>query len=95
MSSGKVILGVLGGIAAGAVLGILFAPQKGTVTRKKIKKKKDAFVEDLNDIKGEVSDFVENITEKISSLSESVSEIAHKAKSKTEGEKVGSNHNHL
>ena len=93
MNSGKVILGVLGGIAAGAVLGILFAPHKGTVTRKKIKRKKDSFVEDLKDIKEEVSDFVESMSEKMSSISENVSEMAHKAKSKVDGEKVGSNHN--
>lgn len=39
MNSGKVILGVLAGVAAGAILGILFAPDKGSETRKKIAKK--------------------------------------------------------
>ena len=36
MKSGKVLLGVLAGAAAGALLGILFAPEKGTKTRKMI-----------------------------------------------------------
>ena len=36
MKQGQIVLGVLAGIAAGAVLGILFAPDKGTITRKKI-----------------------------------------------------------
>ena len=36
MNSSKVLLGVLGGVAAGAIAGILFAPAKGTKTRKRI-----------------------------------------------------------
>lgn len=36
MESGKVMLGMLGGLAAGALLGILFAPHKGSKTRSKI-----------------------------------------------------------
>lgn len=36
MSSGKLFLGILAGIATGATLGILFAPEKGSTTRKKL-----------------------------------------------------------
>ncbi len=36
MNSSKVLLGVLGGVAAGAIAGILFAPAKGARTRKRI-----------------------------------------------------------
>lgn len=36
MESGKVFLGVLAGVAIGAVLGILLAPEKGSVTRNQI-----------------------------------------------------------
>ena len=36
MKNNQVILGVLGGLAAGALLGILFAPHKGSKTRKMI-----------------------------------------------------------
>jgi hypothetical protein len=45
MSSGKVLLGVLAGVAAGAFLGILFAPDKGLNTRKKIVKKGEDYAD--------------------------------------------------
>jgi gas vesicle protein len=49
MSTGKLILGVLGGVAAGALLGVLFAPEEGKVTRKKIKTKANDSAEDLKE----------------------------------------------
>ena len=36
MSTAKVVLGVVVGAAAGALLGVLFAPSKGTVLRRSI-----------------------------------------------------------
>jgi gas vesicle protein len=45
MDSGKVVLGVLAGIATGAILGILFVPAKGTEKRKKICKKETVCVD--------------------------------------------------
>ena len=49
MKTDKVILGVLGGLAAGAIMGILFAPDKGEKTRKKIKRKSNDYADDLKD----------------------------------------------
>ena len=47
MKTSKVVLGVLGGVAVGAIAGILFAPDKGTETRKKIMKKGNDLKKDL------------------------------------------------
>ncbi len=47
MSTNKVILGVLAGLATGAILGILFAPDKGSETRKKISKKTTDTLDDI------------------------------------------------
>jgi gas vesicle protein len=49
MKANKITLGVLGGIATGAVLGILFAPAKGADTRKKILQKGNNYADDLKD----------------------------------------------
>lgn len=49
MSRGRIIWGVLAGIAAGAAIGILFAPDKGSATRKNIVHKGEAYVDDLKE----------------------------------------------
>jgi gas vesicle protein len=77
MSSGKVFLGLLAGVAAGALLGVLFAPDKGSVTRKKILKKGEDYAEGIKD---KVDDFLDAINEKV----EEVKEEAGKVKSKAE-----------
>lgn len=47
MSKEKIIFGALAGIAVGALLGVLFAPDKGSVTRKKIFRKSDDYLDEL------------------------------------------------
>lgn len=42
----RIVLGLLAGAAIGSLLGVLFAPDKGSETRKKIRKK----AEDLKDV---------------------------------------------
>lgn len=49
MSSGKVVLGLLAGAAAGALAGILFAPAKGSRTRRRIMRKGENYIGDLKD----------------------------------------------
>ena len=49
MNSSKVLLGVLGGVAAGAIAGILFAPAKGSKTRKRIVNKGTGYAKDVKE----------------------------------------------
>jgi gas vesicle protein len=49
MTTGKAALGVLAGIAAGAVIGMLLAPDKGDRLRKKISRKSEDLAEAIDD----------------------------------------------
>jgi len=79
MSTGKVLLGVLAGLSAGAVLGILFAPDKGTETRRKISKKSSDF---RNGIKDKFNEFVDNVSDKFESVKEEAEDFTEKSKAK-------------
>ena len=73
MSSGRVFLGLLAGVAAGALLGVLFAPEKGSVTRRNIANKSSDYVDDL---KSKFQDFLESVSERIERVKEGASEFA-------------------
>jgi gas vesicle protein len=73
MSSGRVFLGLLAGVAAGALLGVLFAPEKGSVTRRNIAKKSEDYVDDL---KVKFQDFLETVSDRIERVKEGASEFA-------------------
>jgi gas vesicle protein len=73
MSSKDVLIGLLAGAAVGAVAGILYAPDKGEKTRKKIKKQTARYAEDISD---SVHEFVEELKSKIENAKDEVTESA-------------------
>ncbi|HVA99594.1 MAG TPA: YtxH domain-containing protein [Bacteroidia bacterium] len=79
MSSGKILLGVLAGIAAEATLGILFAPDKGSKTRKKIADKGNDYAEEL---KGKFDDFRNVLSEKFYQVKDETDDLVSKTKKK-------------
>ncbi|MBK7883623.1 MAG: YtxH domain-containing protein [Chitinophagaceae bacterium] len=95
MSTGKVLTSLVAGIAAGAVLGILFAPDKGSNTREKLSQKgtdvtdaiKNGFCELGNAIKSKYETIKEDAVElidkgkeKINSVKDTVNNVKETAK---------------
>lgn len=75
MKSGNLVLGVLAGLATGAVLGILFAPDKGVKTRRRIA----GGAKDLAD------ELTKKIKDEVSSLRHKASELEAKGEEKLAG----------
>jgi gas vesicle protein len=73
MNASKVLMGVLGSVAAGAVVGILFAPAKGTKTRKRIMKKSDNLKKNM---KNKFKDVYNTISTKYDSVLDQAKEFA-------------------
>jgi gas vesicle protein len=77
MSTGKVVLGTLAGLAIGGILGILYAPEKGSVTRQQIMDKGNDYADEL---KSKYSELADTISEKFNSAKEFAQEIADNGK---------------
>ena len=79
----KVALGIVGALAAGVAIGLLVAPEKGSKTRKRIRKTAEGWVDQFgnmisrgeelaNDIKESVMSFKQSAGEKMRKMREGV-----------------------
>ena len=75
MKPNNVILGALGGLAAGALLGVLFTPDKGSATRRKIAQKG----KDLKDnVKEGLTGLITSAEEKYDAVTAKAQNVFHK-----------------
>jgi gas vesicle protein len=83
MRSGKVLLGILAGTAAGAVLGILFAPERGKETRRKLVEKGEDYADAVKD---KLDELLGDIADKYEKAKEGITDYANQGKAKVERE---------
>lgn len=88
MNNGKILLGVLAGVAAGATLGILFAPDSGTNTRKKIMKKGEDYAGNLKD---QYNHLTESLSEELDGFKEEINHLVSSGKEKFAQERTMAN----
>ncbi len=79
--SGKVVLGLLAGIAIGATLGILLAPDKGGETRKRVAEGASDMQDDLE---AGFDAFMDSLKQKLSAVKQEAEQAANQAKKTAE-----------
>jgi gas vesicle protein len=81
MNAGKVFLGMLAGVAAGATLGILFAPDKGSSTRHRISRKGNDYVDGLGE---KFNDFIDSVSSKFDKMKKEAAHMVENGKARAE-----------
>lgn len=82
-STSKIIAATLAGVATGALLGLLFAPEKGEETRRKISET----YSDLSDtIRNKVSDLVDTIKNEYGNVKDTVNDYTGRGPATMKGQ---------
>jgi len=81
MSAKKVLIGVMAGAAVGATLGILFAPERGSTTRKRFSRKGFDYTDELEE---KFNELIDSITTQFETVVEEVTRMAEDGKLKNE-----------
>lgn len=84
MDNGRVLLGVLAGVAVGATLGVLFAPDSGVNTRKKIVKKGEDYAGSL---RGQYDHLMGSLNEEVDEFKDEINKLASQGKAKAKNAK--------
>ncbi|WP_162343788.1 YtxH domain-containing protein [Cyclobacterium salsum] len=79
MNSTKVILSALAGVAVGVQIGLLIAPEKGEDTRKKLTKKGEAYLKDIN---GQIDGLLNGMNEKMDKMNKNIATVAEETKTR-------------
>jgi len=59
---------LLVGVAVGAILGVLYAPDKGSITRRKLSRTGDDIRDRFNDLKDSINDKIDNLRDDVDDM---------------------------
>ncbi len=79
MNSTKVILSALAGVAVGVQIGLLIAPEKGEDTRKKLTKRGEAYLKDIN---GQIDGLLKGMNEKMDKMNKNIATVAEETRAR-------------
>lgn len=84
MTTTKVLLGILGAAAAGLVVGMLIAPEKGSDLRANLKQTADDWADELSNLVGKGKEYLDEVrsraSEEVAAMSETGSEAVDSMK---------------
>lgn len=83
MKTGKFLAGILSGAAIGAIAGILFAPKKGTETRKNITEKGNEY---MYGAKSKYNDLADNLSHRYDTVKSKVRGKSKKLETNMDGD---------
>ncbi len=83
MKTGKILAGILSGAAIGAVAGLLFAPKRGTETRKNIADKGNEY---MYGAKNKYNDLSDNMSHRYDTLKSKFKKKSQKVEAEMDGE---------
>lgn len=66
MQTTKVLVGILGAAAAGLVIGMLIAPEKGSDMRRNLKQTADDWVDELSNLVGKGKEYIDEVRSRAS-----------------------------
>ena len=73
-TSTKIALGVVGALAAGVIIGLLVAPEKGTEMRQRIKKTAGDWASNLGSVFSQAEEEVDQMKQKVRSTAKAATE---------------------
>jgi len=79
MNTKKMLIGIFSGLITGAIIGVLFAPHKGSDTRKRIMRQSDDYADT---VKEKVNEYVDVINEKFEKAKKEISDYSELIKGK-------------